>query len=65
MDLKALPADLTKQMAMEVYQCPMKCEGDKTYAEMGKCPECDMNLVLVKDEPATHKHDNSAEGHKH
>ena len=28
----------------EKYQCPMKCEGDKTYDEPGKCPVCGMNL---------------------
>ena len=27
-----------------IYQCPMKCEGDKTYAKAGKCPQCGMNL---------------------
>lgn len=27
-----------------VYQCPMKCEGDKTYNKAGKCPVCGMNL---------------------
>ena len=32
------------------YQCPMKCEGDKTYAEEGTCPKCKMNLELVKAE---------------
>lgn len=26
------------------YQCPMKCEGDKTYDKAGKCPKCNMNL---------------------
>ncbi len=26
------------------YQCPMKCEGDKTYNKAGKCPTCNMNL---------------------
>jgi hypothetical protein len=30
--------------AETVYQCPMKCEGEKTYSEMGKCPECGMDL---------------------
>ncbi len=30
------------------YQCPMKCEGDKTYAEAGTCPECKMDLVKVE-----------------
>ena len=30
------------------YQCPMKCEGDKTYAEAGKCPVCKMDLKAVE-----------------
>lgn len=29
------------------YQCPMKCEGDKTYSQAGKCPKCGMNLKAV------------------
>lgn len=32
----------------EEYQCPMKCEKDKTYAKKGKCPKCSMDLKLVK-----------------
>lgn len=32
----------------EVYQCPMLCEGDKTYADKGSCPICKMDLVLVE-----------------
>lgn len=32
----------------ETYQCPMKCEGDKTYTKKGKCPKCTMDLKLVK-----------------
>lgn len=35
------------------YQCPMKCEGDKTYAKAGKCPVCNMNLKAVAKEHAT------------
>ena len=31
-----------------VYQCPMKCEGEKTYDKPGKCPVCGMNLKEVK-----------------
>ncbi|MCG1035894.1 heavy metal-binding domain-containing protein [Polaribacter sargassicola] len=31
------------------YQCPMKCEGDKTYDEKGKCPVCEMKLVKTTD----------------
>lgn len=33
----------------QVYACPMKCEGDKVYAEPGKCPVCGMDLMPVKD----------------
>ena len=31
------------------YQCPMKCEGDKTYEEAGTCPVCKMDLAEVKE----------------
>lgn len=30
-----------------VYQCPMKCEGNKTYDAPGKCPVCNMHLAPV------------------
>jgi len=30
------------------YQCPMKCEGDKTYDAPGTCPVCNMHLSPVK-----------------
>jgi P-type Cu+ transporter len=30
-----------------VYQCPMKCEGEKTYNAPGSCPVCNMRLVPV------------------
>lgn len=36
-------AALQKYVAA-IYQCPMKCEGEKTYAQAGKCPKCGMNL---------------------
>lgn len=29
------------------YQCPMKCEGDKTYKASGSCPVCNMHLKQV------------------
>lgn len=29
------------------YHCPMKCEGEKTYPEAGKCPDCGMALKPV------------------
>ncbi|WP_163707561.1 heavy metal-binding domain-containing protein [Mangrovibacterium lignilyticum] len=34
--------------AKMLYQCPMKCEGDKTYDEPGNCPICNMHLTPVK-----------------
>ncbi|MDA9289725.1 hypothetical protein N9P84_02390 [Polaribacter sp.] len=27
-----------------VYQCPMKCEEEKTYEKEGACPVCEMKL---------------------
>ncbi len=40
--------DHSEDMATAVYQCPMKCEGEKTYPEPGTCPECKMKLAEVK-----------------
>ncbi len=37
------------------YQCPMKCEGEKTYTAPGQCPKCGMDIKKMD----TH------EGHKH
>jgi len=36
------------EIAMNAYQCPMKCEGDKTYEEEGSCPVCKMDLKKVE-----------------
>jgi len=36
------------ETAMASYQCPMKCEGDKTYTEKQKCPKCGMDMEEVK-----------------
>jgi protein SCO1/2 len=33
---------------LTVYQCPMKCEGEKTYAESGSCPVCKMDLQSIE-----------------
>lgn len=41
------------------YACPMRCEGDKTYAEAGKCPVCKMELqevALAETDSTTHQH---------
>ena len=35
----------TEGQAEKEYYCPMKCEGDKMYAEEGSCPVCKMDLV--------------------
>lgn len=32
-----------------LYECPMHCEGDKTYDEPGSCPVCKMDLVPVSE----------------
>ena len=55
----------TEQMAVDtagaskpvaaVYQCPMKCEGEKTYDQAGKCPKCGMDLKELENH----------EGHDH
>lgn len=36
-----------EQHAAAVYQCPMKCEGDKTYDQPGTCPVCSMDLKQI------------------
>ncbi len=38
-----------------VYQCPMKCEGEKTYDMPGKCPKCGMDMTALENH----------EGHDH
>ena len=43
----------TKHAHTTRYQCPMKCEGEKTYAKPGKCPVCKMDRkALPKDATA-------------
>lgn len=36
------------EMSSAKYACPMKCEGDKAYADKGKCSVCEMDLEEVK-----------------
>lgn len=43
---------------VSMYQCPMKCEGDKMYEEKGTCPVCQMDLELVTENEDEHKHHN-------
>lgn len=40
-----------------IFQCPMKCEGDKTYATAGKCPDCGMDLEKTNENDAENKED--------
>ncbi|MDC9723948.1 MAG: heavy metal-binding domain-containing protein [Urechidicola sp.] len=58
------------EMAIAEYQCPMKCEDEKTYADKDhKCPVCKMDLKEVKQEESEN-HDmdadkKSEENHNH
>lgn len=56
---EAEKASESKEMAMAVYACPMKCEGDKTYDKEGSCPKCKMDLKEVK--PHQHEESEKAE----
>lgn len=47
------------------YYCPMKCEGDKTYDEPGRCPVCNMHLVPVSEGGKHDHHDHDHHHHKH
>nr|WP_295931489.1 heavy metal-binding domain-containing protein [uncultured Dyadobacter sp.] len=53
-------SDTETQAASEKkYACPMKCEGEKTYAEAGKCPVCKMDLqevAMAETDSSTHQH---------
>ena len=53
-----------EKMAVAAYQCPMKCEGDKTYADKdAKCPVCKMDLKEVKAEMDEKNDEESKEDH--
>ncbi len=38
----------TSNDVLEVYQCPMRCEGGKTYDEAGNCSVCKMDLKQIE-----------------
>lgn len=50
-----------------VFECPMKCEADKTYDKAGKCPKCGKALTekkpVTKEKP--HGHSHGEVGHHH
>ncbi|PCI01442.1 MAG: hypothetical protein COB81_07100 [Flavobacteriaceae bacterium] len=54
-------AVVKEELTAATFQCPMKCEQEKVYAEAGSCPVCKMDLKEVK-VAATH---DSHEGHNH
>ena len=45
------------EIAAAEYQCPMKCEGEKTYHEPGSCSVCKMDLKEVKKEATEESHE--------
>jgi hypothetical protein len=49
----------THAVSGKKYACPMQCEGEKTYAEAGKCPVCKMDLqevALAETDTTAHQH---------
>lgn len=53
----------TEQTASAKYQCPMKCEGEKTYDKPGQCPVCNMDLQVVEEKHEQHQHDSTHTNH--
>lgn len=49
MSLVACNSDATshEHEQASTYNCPMKCEGEKTYSDEGSCPVCGMDLVEI------------------
>lgn len=43
------------EQAKAIYECPMKCEGDKTYDTKTNCPKCGMNLEKKTVQPSESK----------
>lgn len=50
----------TEQTENAEYQCPMKCEGEKTYDKSGQCAVCNMDL-----EKKEHTHEHGDHEHNH
>jgi len=49
----------TEEAALASYQCPMKCEQEKSYAENGNCPVCKMELKELAASAVETDHDKS------
>jgi len=52
-----------EQTANGMYQCPMKCEGEKMYDKPGSCPVCNMDLEKVEGNHRHHQHDSTHTNH--
>ncbi len=58
--------EMRQDAAQASFYCPMKCEGEKTYAEMGSCPVCGMDLGEAKADQKEESHEgHDHEGHEH
>ena len=53
-----------QQVARSSYQCPMKCEEEKTYNKPGKCAVCNMNLRKIEPVQASYACPMKCEGEK-
>lgn len=51
---KEAQENTTEQAEASLYQCPMKCEGDKVYDKFGVCPVCEMDLEPVSEDKHDH-----------
>lgn len=49
----------TEESTTTQYQCPMKCEGEKTYDKPGQCPKCNMDLQKVEEMHEHQEHDST------
>ncbi len=53
----------TEHTANAMYQCTMKCEGEKMYDKPGQCPVCNMDLEKVEGSHEHHEHDSTHTHH--
>lgn len=58
-------AEATKTMALATYQCPMKCEAEKTYNKPGQCPTCKMDLAVIKADVDSEEHEHKEGEEEH
>lgn len=53
----------TEKTESAMYQCPMKCEGEKMYDKPGQCPVCNMDLEKVEAKHEHSEHDSTHTNH--